>query len=106
MAVEKTLAYSNTATFTAIKSFIVQAPEPNFTRILWPLFTNVCCKLEFLSPSGLSSLVHFFKRYRVRPQPIHSGAILLALPTNIRLGWKGLPEKNTLAFLHICKLRL
>ncbi len=27
-----------------------------------------------------------------------SGATLLALPTNIRLGWKGLPGTNTPAF--------
>jgi len=31
------------------------------------------------------------------PSPFLKGR-LLASPTNIRLGWKGFPEKNTLAY--------
>jgi hypothetical protein len=50
----------------------------------------------FVSKAGASSSKQF------------SGALtygsLLALPTNIWLGWKGLPRTNTLAFYKIIKL--
>jgi hypothetical protein len=32
------------------------------------------------------------------------GKLLKALPTNIRLVWKGLPGKNTLAYLYHSKI--
>jgi len=56
-----------------------------------------------MSLAGLSSLVYCVQ---VRPKPTQvnhlSGALLkvrlLALTTNIRLGWKGLPGAYTLAY--------
>jgi hypothetical protein len=51
-------------------------------------------------PSGLSKLISCL---RVRPEPprvkyLSSMVRLLALPKNIRLGWKGLQGTNSLAY--------
>ncbi len=65
-------------------------------------FTNVCNKLACFSLANLYSIVECLMLW---PEPTlvkHlSGAQLsdrlLALSTNIRLGWKSLPVMNTLA---------
>jgi hypothetical protein len=49
-------------------------------------------KLEHLSLASLSSLVQCL---RVWPEPT---LVWSTLPTNIGLGWKGLPGTNALAF--------
>jgi hypothetical protein len=75
-------------------------------KLLCLSLIKVPITLECFSLAGLSSLV---KCLLVRPEPTrvenHSVApllsSLLALPANIRLGWKGLPRTNTLAFVKI-----
>ncbi len=60
-------------------------------------------KLERLSLASLSSLVYgLWARPRAYPRVEHlkdsSIGYALALPTNNRLGWKGLPGTNALAY--------
>jgi hypothetical protein len=52
MAVANTLAYYDTATITAVKSFMVQAPEANQTRVFWSKFTHCFSKLDHLINEG------------------------------------------------------
>ncbi len=77
-------------------------PPPYVIRLFTPYFMNGPNKLECLSAAGLSSLVLWLW---VRPEPIWvehpSRVFLLALLTNIRLGWEGLTETNTLAYLAV-----
>ena len=67
------------------------------------LFTDVINKLERLSVSVTSTLVQYLgegKELSLRVDlcnDLYSGR-LRNLPTNIRLGWKGLSGKNTLAY--------
>jgi hypothetical protein len=70
---------------------------------------NVCSKLERFSMASLSSLVEcLFVKQEPTPLKNLSGAPLegrlLALPTNNRLGWIGLPWTNTLAYYEILKI--
>ncbi len=60
-------------------------------------------RLEGLPLNTLSSQVFKFEsKARANPMEVLSDASflvkLLVLPANVRLGWKGLPGTNTLAF--------
>ncbi len=74
-----------------------------FTTLIYLLLTNGHKRLECLSLACLSSLVRCLK---VKPEPTRAkhllGALLWgrlrALLTNIRLGWKGIPGTNHLAY--------
>jgi hypothetical protein len=64
---------------------------------------NVCSKLECLSSARLSSPVYYLwmrpgAHPRVEHMKIASLRQTLMLPTNISLGWKGLPGTNILAY--------
>jgi hypothetical protein len=48
MEVANTLAYLDTATITAVKSFIVQAPSGNFTNILQAAFSYERFRTAFM----------------------------------------------------------
>ncbi len=48
MEVANTLAYYDTATITAIKSFIVQAPDVNLIKLVYTLLSMVQYKIEHL----------------------------------------------------------
>ncbi len=70
-----------------------------YKTFLHPQFTNVRNKLECLSLASLSSLTsNLFLRWLEPTQVEHLKKFpSMASPTNIRLGWKGLLEINTLA---------
>jgi hypothetical protein len=75
-------------------------PIKLFTAVMFTDFRN---KLECLSLSSLSSLVQcYWVRPGAYPRVEHlkvaSHGKTLALSANIRLGWKGLPGTNTLAY--------
>jgi hypothetical protein len=57
-------------------------------------FTNFCDELQHLSQASLSTSVMFVDKAVAYP----SDESALALPANVRLGWKGLPGANTLAY--------
>ncbi len=67
MKVANSLAYYDTATMSAVKSFIVQTPGACVIKLIMAAIYSFRNKLECLS-------------------------------LNIRLGWKGLPGTNTLAY--------
>jgi hypothetical protein len=46
MELANTLAYFDTAALTAVKGFIVQAPEVNPVKKFLSKFTYSCCKLD------------------------------------------------------------
>ncbi len=77
-------------------------PGTNIIKLFSALSYTFKNKLKCFSLASLSSLVKYL---RVRPEPSWlkhlSSALLydrlLALPTNIRLGWKGLTGTKTLA---------
>ncbi len=78
------------------KSFIRLTPGPNVMKnFLRSYFTNVRNKLECFV---------LYKPFQPEPTQVKhlSGTPLygmaLALPTNIRLGWKGQPGTDTLAY--------
>ncbi len=51
-----TLAYYDTATITAVKSFIVQAPVDNVIKLITAVIYGFCNKLECLSRASLSRI--------------------------------------------------
>ncbi len=59
-----TLAYYNTVTITAIKSFIVQAPGVDYEK----LFTAL---KSFIIPYFIESIVHFFIENVAEILPAH-----------------------------------
>ncbi len=79
MEVANTLAYYDTATITAVKSFIVQAPG-QLKCFSWQAFPV---------PGAYPRVEH------LKGPSFEKAVSILA---NNRLGQKGLPETNTLAF--------
>jgi len=63
-------------------------------NLLCQLFTNFRNELERLSLASLSTSVMFVDKAGAYP----SDESALTLPANVRLGWKGLPGANTLAY--------
>ncbi len=96
-----TLAYYENLKLTATGA--------NVMNFIWPYFTNFHYRLECLSLASLSSLVHcLWARPGAYPTVEHlKGGSLRktqALSTIIRLGRKGLPRTNTLAYYENSKL--
>jgi len=82
---------------------MIQVPGPNFIELLCLLFKNVCITLDCFYLGGFSSPVYCLQVSSEPTQVKHFlGAPLkgrlLALNTNIILGWTGLPWTNTLAY--------
>ncbi len=85
------------------KCFITLAHEVNVVKLFCQRFTNFRNKPDCFSMASLSSLIECLQ---VRHEPTTakrlSGAPLygrlLVVPTNIRLGWKSLPETNILTY--------
>ncbi len=86
-------------TVIAVKSFIVQAPEPNIIKLFTAVIKKYFIKLECFPWSAFPTLL---VRSRAYPRKgLLSDAPLaeaLALFGNIELGWKGLQGTNTLAY--------
>ncbi len=68
-----TLAYNGNPQIKVVESFIAQTPSPS--------------RITRASPTQLKHLSR---------APLYGR--LLASPTNIRLGWRGVPRTNTLAY--------
>ncbi len=60
MAVANTLAYYITATIMAVKSFIVQAPGVDLTKLFRHKFPNTFCKLDHFK--NISKFVAFLQK--------------------------------------------
>ncbi len=80
MEVANTLAYYDTATITAVKSFIVQAPGDNAIKLLRSFL--ILSRNKFLSFSNFYPELIFYKR------GLHSKGRLPALHSNIKQGLK------------------
>ncbi len=78
-------------------------PGANVIKSFYNVSYIFCNKLECSSLTSLSRIVQY---YQVRQEPTQVKNLLeaplnnrlLALPTNNRVGWKGLPGANTLAY--------
>ncbi len=72
MEVGNTLAFYNTATITAVKCFIVQAPSVNLITFFFFYTSNEIC----ISCVGISSLEHYLRVNLVVSLPIVWGTVL------------------------------
>ncbi len=96
--------YYEKSELTAVKSFITLAPGHDVIKLFRSvIYKKNYDKLKFFAPSRPSQASLTFEVGWEPTQMKHLSAAplygkLLALPRNIRLGWKSLPGTNTLAF--------
>ncbi len=82
----------------------MRRPVAHVMKLFCPKFTNVRNKLECLFLTSLSSLVYCLRVWPggyPRVEHVRGTLLkgrLLTLTTNTRLGWKGMPGINTLAY--------